>query len=144
VQTIGVVGGGVGGVEILLAMQYRLQSAWARGAALRVDHRPALIVPQQPAKVRAVLGRILVERGVVLHLQSGATAVEPGAIIAPEGRRIAVDRMVWATTAAAQPWMAAAGTSLRRTRLHRHRRSLALDIAPVRLRRRRLRGAIRT
>jgi selenide,water dikinase len=110
VQTIAVVGGGVGGVEILLAMQYRLNTALGAAAprfALITD-RPC-IVPQQPATVRAALGRILVERGVVLHLQSAAIAVEPGTIIATQGRRIAVDRMVWATAAAAQPWMAAAG-----------------------------------
>ena len=109
-QTIAVVGGGVGGVEILLAMQFRLQAAMGVAAprfALVTD-QPCL-VPQQPATVRAVLGRILVERGVVLHLQSGAIAVEPGAIIVTQGRRIAADRIVWATSAAAQPWMAAAG-----------------------------------
>lgn len=110
VRTIGVVGGGVGGVEILLAMQHRLQTAMGMAAprfALITDQ--PRIVPQQPAKVRAMLGRILVQRGVVLHLENGATAVEPGAIIATQGRRIAVDRIVWATSAAAQPWMAAAG-----------------------------------
>ena len=110
VQTIAVVGGGVGGVEILLAMQFRLQSSIGVAAprfALVTDQ--PCIVPQQPATVRAVLGRILVERGVVLHLQSGAIAVEPGAIMVTQGRRIAVDRIVWATAAAAQPWMAAAG-----------------------------------
>ncbi|MEO8752323.1 MAG: FAD-dependent oxidoreductase [Casimicrobiaceae bacterium] len=110
VQTIGVVGGGVGGVEILLAMQYRLQAAMGAGAPrfALITEAPS-VVPQQPPMVRAVLGRILVERGVVLHLQSGAMFVEPGSIVASHGRRIAVDRMVWATAAAAQPWMAAAG-----------------------------------
>jgi selenide,water dikinase len=110
VHTIAVVGGGVGGVEILLAMQYRLQRAMGAAAprfALITDQ--PCIVPQQPATVRGALGRILVERGVVLHLQSGAIAVEPGTIVVTQGRRIAVDRIVWATSAAAQPWMAAAG-----------------------------------
>jgi len=110
VQTIAVVGGGVGGVEILLAMQFRLQTAMGEAAprfALMTDQ--PCIVPQQPATVRAVLGRILVERGVVLHLQSGAVAVEPGTIIVAQGRRIAIDRIIWATSAGAQPWMAASG-----------------------------------
>jgi len=105
-----VVGGGVGGVEILLAMQFRLQSVMGAAAPrfALISDQP-YIVPQQPATVRAQLGRILVERGVVLHLQSAALAVEPGAIIVAQGRRIAVDRIVWATSAAGQPWMAAAG-----------------------------------
>jgi len=110
VRTIAVVGGGAGGVEVLLAMQHRLQSALGAGAprfALITD-QPS-ILPQHPAVVRARLGRILVERGVVLHLQSGAMAVEPGTVIVTHGRRIAVDRIFWATSACAQPWMVESG-----------------------------------
>ncbi len=110
VQTIGVVGGGAGGVEILLAMQHRLQAVLGAGAPrfTLVTQAPS-VVAQLPPTARAALGRILVERGVVLHLASGAMFVEPGTIVVSHGRRIAVDRMVWATAAAAQPWMAAAG-----------------------------------
>jgi selenide,water dikinase len=110
VHTIAVVGGGVGGVELLLAAQFRLRTVMEGAAprfALITDQLS--IVPQQPATVRAVLGRILVERGVVLHLRSSAVAVEPGTIIVAPGRRIAADRIVWAISAAAQPWMAASG-----------------------------------
>jgi selenide,water dikinase len=66
-------------------------------------------MPQFPPSVRARFGRTLVERGVVLHLSSGALAVEPGTLVATHGRRIAVDRVVWATGAAPAPWLAAAG-----------------------------------
>lgn len=58
VRTIGVVGGGVGGVELLLAMQYRLHSAMGATASrfALITDQPC-IVPQQPVTVRAVLGR---------------------------------------------------------------------------------------
>jgi selenide,water dikinase len=46
---------------------------------------------------------------VVLHLNSGAIAVEPGTVITTHQRRIAVDRIVWATAAGSQPWLAASG-----------------------------------
>ena len=110
VRTIAVVGGGAGGVEVLLAMQFRLQAALGNGAprfALITDQ--PTILAQHPALVRARFGRIMVERGVVLHLQSGATSVEPNAVIVTHGRRIAVDRIVWATGASAAPWPAASG-----------------------------------
>lgn len=110
VRTFAVVGGGAGGVELLLAMQYRLATALGVAAprfALITDQ--PCILSQHPAIVRARLGRILVERGAVLHLQSGAMAVEPGTIIVTYGRRIAVDRIVWATAAAAPPWLAESG-----------------------------------
>jgi selenide,water dikinase len=110
VRTIAVVGGGAGGVEMLLAMQHRLASIMGADVprfALVTD--TAAILAQHGPIVRARFGRILVERGVVLHLASPATAVEPGTIIVSQGRRIAVDRIVWATSAAAAPWLAESG-----------------------------------
>jgi selenide,water dikinase len=110
VRAIAVVGGGAGGVELLLAMQHRLASTMRAEAprfALVTDQ--ATLLPTHAATVRARLGHILVERGAVLHLASGAVAVEPGTIVVTHGRRIAVDRIVWATSAAAAPWPAASG-----------------------------------
>jgi selenide, water dikinase len=110
VRTIGVVGGGAAGVEVLLAMQWQLTQALGAGAprfALVTD-QPALL-PQHPPVVRARFGRLLVERGVVLHLASAAVGVEPGGMLVTEGRRISLDRIVWATTAGAQAWPALAG-----------------------------------
>ena len=110
VRAVAVVGGGAGGVEILLAMQHRLVSVLRADAprfALITD-KPAVLPTHAPI-VRARFGRILVERGAVLHLSSGATAVEPGTIIVTHGRRIAVDRIVWATQAVAPPWLAESG-----------------------------------
>lgn len=109
-RTIAVVGGGAAGVEIVLAMHARLAGALGAGAprfALITD-RPHLL-PEHPPAVRARFGRILVERGVVLHLDSPATAVEPGAVVVAHGRRIAADRIVWAVAASAPPWLAASG-----------------------------------
>ncbi len=110
VGTIAVVGGGATGVELLLAMQHRLQGE-LRDAAPRlalITDAPHLI-PDHPPAVRARLGQLLVARGVVLHQNSGAIAVEPGVVVTTHNRRIAVDRIFWATSAGAQPWPAAAG-----------------------------------
>lgn len=113
VRHIAVVGGGAGGVELLLAMQHRLATVLRADAprfALITDQ--PTVLPQHAPVVRARFGRILVERGVVLHLSSGATLVEPGTIVVTHGRRIAVDRIVWATSAAAAPWLAESGLAL--------------------------------
>jgi selenide,water dikinase len=110
VDTLGVVGGGAGGVELLLAMQHRLNGELGDAAprfALITD-QPHLL-PDFPPAVRARFGTLLVARGVVLHQNSGAIAVEPGTVITTHQRRIAVDRIVWATSAAAQAWPAASG-----------------------------------
>jgi len=110
VNTIAVVGGGAGGVEVLLAMQYRLQQEMGPATprfALITDQPH--ILAQHAAGVRARMGRILVARGVVLHQDSAAIAVERGAVIVSHGRRIASDRIVWATGAAPAAWLAASG-----------------------------------
>jgi pyridine nucleotide-disulfide oxidoreductase family protein len=110
VSTIAIVGGGASGVELLLAMQHHLHRDLGDAAprfALITD-QPQLLPEHAPA-VRARFGQLLVNRGVVLHLNSGAIAVEAGAVIATHHRRIAVDRILWATSAAAPPWLARAG-----------------------------------
>ncbi len=110
VNNIAVVGGGAGGVEVLLAMQYRLQQELGAAAprfALITDQPH--ILAQHTAGVRARIGRILVARGVVLHQDSAAIAVERGTVIVTHGRRIASDRIVWATGAAPAAWLAASG-----------------------------------
>jgi len=110
VNTIAVVGGGASGVELLLAMQHRMRSDLGDSAprfALITDQTQLL--PDHAPAVRARFGKLLVARGVVLHLNSGAIAVEPGTVITTHQRRIAVDRIVWATTAGSQRWPAAAG-----------------------------------
>ena len=107
---IAVVGGGASGVELLLAMQHRLIAEMGDAAprfALITD-QPQLL-PDFPPTVRARFGTLLVARGVVLHQNSGAIGLEPGTVITTHQRRIAIDRIVWATSAAAQAWPAASG-----------------------------------
>jgi selenide,water dikinase len=108
VRTIVVVGGGAGGVEALLAMQYRLARALGAEAprfALATD--APHILPEHARSVRKRLGKLLVARDVVLHTGSAVVGVEPGAVVTSGGRRIAADRVVWATSASAAPWLAA-------------------------------------
>ncbi len=110
VSTIAVVGGGAGGVEALLAMQYRLhQEAGAAAPRFALVTDQAQVLAQHAPSARARMGRILVKRGVVLHLDSAAMAVEPGAVIVTHGRRIAADRIVWATGGAPAAWLAGSG-----------------------------------
>ena len=109
IRTIAVVGGGAGGVELLLAMQFRLRTILGSGTprfALFTD-QPHLL-PQHPAAVRARFRRLLVERDVELYVASPVHAVEK-AVVTTSSRRIAADRVVWATSAGAQPWVAASG-----------------------------------
>ena len=89
-------------------MQFRLVQTLA-GEAPRfalVTDQPHILAEHAPS-VRERLGKLLIARDVVLHTGSAAVAVEPGAVVAANGRRIAADRVVWATSAAAVAWLAA-------------------------------------
>ena len=78
-------------------------------AWLAVCHGSEVEAPGSFVKAPVTPEGILVARGVVLHFDSPAVAVEPGAVVVAHGRRIAADRIVWAVAAAAQPWLAASG-----------------------------------
>ena len=92
-------------------MQYRLHAELGDAAprfALITD-QPQLLPEHAPA-VRARFGKLLVARG---RRPASRPAGRSPSSLAPSsprtGRRIAVDRIVWATSAAAQPWPAASG-----------------------------------
>jgi len=109
-QTIAIVGGGAGGVELLLAMQFRFRTTFGHGSprfALFTD-QPHLL-PQHPPAVRKRFHRLLVERDVAVHVASPVQAVESRAVVTTSGERVAADCVVWATSAAAQPWVAVSG-----------------------------------
>ncbi|MET0681530.1 MAG: FAD-dependent oxidoreductase [Burkholderiales bacterium] len=109
-----VVGGGAAGVETILAMHHRLARETGRDDAVTcalatdVDR----LLPMHPPRVQQILGRILGERGMRLHLATPAARVEPGAMIAATGERIPADAIVWATGAAALPWLRELGVAL--------------------------------
>ena len=136
-RTIAVVGGGAGGVEILLAMQWRLASQLGPAAPrfILVTDTPQLLPNHSPAVRRRVAAK-LVQREVVLKTRSAVAEVEPGALVTTAGARIATDRIVWATAAAPQRWLARRRARLRRARFRPRRRPPAIALAPFRVRER--------
>lgn len=110
VGSLAVVGGGAGGIEILLAMQARLAATigTAKPRFALVTDLPHLLPRHAPA-VRRRVQRILAARAIAVHFDARAVAIEPGAVIARDGRRIAADRIFLATTAVAAGWLAESG-----------------------------------
>ena len=107
VRTVAVVGGGAAVIELLLAMQYRLAGALGESAPrfALITEAPRVLHEHIPA-VRKRLGKILVARDVVLYTGGAVTSVIPGGLVTATGRRIAADRIVWATPAIGAPWLA--------------------------------------
>lgn len=113
VKNIVVVGGGAAGAEILLAMRYRLAQELAPDAvrfALVTDSD--CLLPDHSSRARAVFQRVFAESGIQIHLGSRIVRVEPGAVLAADGQRIAADATVWAAGAAPLPQMRGAGLAV--------------------------------
>jgi selenide,water dikinase len=115
---IAVVGAGAGGVELLLAAQYRLAHLLEESG--RGDDRLEFhlftdteeILPTHNRRVRAKFRRVLAERGVAVHTGEPVTAVEPGRLRLRDGASAVFDEILWVTAAGAAPWLRASGLVL--------------------------------
>ncbi|MFT5510010.1 MAG: selenide,water dikinase [Hyphomicrobiaceae bacterium] len=112
---IGVVGAGAGGVELLLAVQYRLSKLLAeRGKGtdsleFHLISRSENILPNLGGNVRQRFEPILKARGVQVHTHAEAQEVSSGAITVAGGKVIELDEILWVTAAGAQPWLRECG-----------------------------------
>ena len=118
IMTIAVVGAGAGGVELLLAMQYRLMRelhALGRNAdALRFHlvTQSADILPTHNTGVRRRFRAVLAERGVQVHVNTAVCEVQAGRLRAASGVVIDADEIIWVTQAGGAPWLACTGLAL--------------------------------
>jgi len=117
-ERVAVVGGGAGGLEVLLAMQQAARNALAANdAAMRMPEFHLVtdsdtILPTHPAAVRRRFERVLAARGVAVHTHARAERVEPGRLHCAGGLVLDAELIVWATTAAAAPWIRASGLAV--------------------------------
>lgn len=112
-RSVVVIGGGAAGVEILLAMQYRLaQLAAKRPVDFALVTGSHCLLPDHSAGVRAVFERTLGARGVAVNLHAQAAHIEHTAVVLSDGRRLPADVAVLATGATAPAWLADTGLAL--------------------------------
>jgi selenide,water dikinase len=101
--TIAVVGGGAGGFEVVLALDYRLRRRFGAGG------RPMLVIATDaPALlgefrhgVRTLAESILRAQGIAIETAAETVAIDADGIRTSDGRRLAADHVVLATGAAA-------------------------------------------
>jgi selenide,water dikinase len=116
--TIAVVGGGAGGVELVLSMQYRLrrelQSLGKSADLLQFVLLTAgeTILPTHNASVRARFVRVLGERHVAVHNRAEVTQVSPGCLHTQDGRTFDADETLWVTQAGGPAWLQGTGLAL--------------------------------
>jgi len=117
-KRIAIVGGGAGGVELLLAVQFRMR------ALLALDGRTAAhleyhlftdsdqVLPTHNPSVRRIFERVLRDRGVTVHTGSAVVDVTASRLRTADGRVHEVDEILWTTAAAPAPWLAASGLAV--------------------------------
>ena len=108
--SIALVGAGVEGVELCLAMQYRLaQRAPHRRARFTLLALDDGILPGQSAGVQRRLERILRERNVSVRTRSVVAAVGERELMLEDGDRVAADRAIWIAGQNAPRWLSESG-----------------------------------
>jgi selenide, water dikinase len=117
-MTVAVVGGGAGGVELVLSMQYRLRNelkALGRNPEnLRfvLFTASATVLPTHNAGVQQRFARVLRERGVTVHTGAEVVKVSRGCLHTRDGRTWDADETLWVTQAGGPAWLQATGLSL--------------------------------
>ena len=108
---IGIVGAGTGGVELALAIEHRLRKragGKAYGEVFLLSDSDE-ILPEQNALARRWIERIIALRGIQVHLSSSIAQVEKHCLRTASGRSLYFDHLIWATGAAAAPWIGQSG-----------------------------------
>ena len=114
---ISVVGAGAGGVELILAMQFRLQHVLRdAGRADTVEYHlfsgSPNILPTHNQRVQAKLRRVLTARGIAVHEDCRVVEVHKDGLHCTDGRGYELEEILWVTDAAAPSWLAEAGLAV--------------------------------
>ena len=116
--TIAVVGAGAGGVELLLAMQFRLRNELTQlgrnpdELTFHLLTSSDTILPTHNAGVRSRFDAVLAQRGVQVHRNAEVTQVKSGVLITSNGQELQADEIIWVTRAGGAGWLKNTGLQL--------------------------------
>ncbi|WP_414621077.1 selenide, water dikinase SelD [Calothrix sp. CCY 0018] len=111
---IGIVGGGAGGVELALSMQGNLQQ-YNLNLDIHLFGRDNRLMPDSNPLLGNLLRRILIERGIILHLGETVCKVARGEdiekyiVICESGKTVECNYIFWVTQASAPKWLESTG-----------------------------------
>lgn len=117
---ISVVGGGAGGVELALAMQYRLaqllseqsnKQGWAK-VTIRLITKSDTILPSYSTSVRERFYTILQQRGIEIIEGMGVSKIEVDSLCLDDQREFSSFASVLVTNAAAPDWPQSSGLAV--------------------------------
>ncbi|MBT7249079.1 MAG: selenide, water dikinase SelD [Rhodospirillaceae bacterium] len=112
---IGVVGAGAAGVELLLAIQFRLRGILdelgrsSEELSLHLISQSERIMPAFPEGVGQRFEQVMNERGIHVYQGAGAARASNGGITLSDGTDINLDEILWVTGASAPDWLKQCG-----------------------------------
>ncbi len=109
---VAVVGAGAAGIEVMLALQHRIRGECATPPAFVVATDAPHVLPGHPARARAIVGRILRERGISVLAGKAVAALSGSGLTLAGGEEVPADAVIWATGAAAPEWLSATRLAL--------------------------------
>ena len=115
---IALVGGGAGGVELLLAMQYRLRQELGRlgqdpnALTFSLFTRGPTILPSHNSAVQKRFTRTLLARGVAVHVNAEVQAADDHGLRTTDGQYHCADEVIWVTRASGASWLKDTGLAL--------------------------------
>ncbi len=115
---IAVIGAGAGGVELSLAMQYRLRNELRASGRdpeeieIHLFDDSPQILPTHNAAVRRAFERVLRSREVVTHTNAAVVQVSAGELRTARGETVTADEIVWVTRASGARWLRDTGLEL--------------------------------
>lgn len=105
-SSLGVVGAGAGGFELVMAMAHRMAN---QSVALHWFLRGESPMSDRPAKVGAEALACAVQAGIEVHKRFDVSEVKHGVVRAADGREQGFDELLWCTAASAPAWPAECG-----------------------------------
>ncbi|WP_295718669.1 selenide, water dikinase SelD [uncultured Halovibrio sp.] len=115
---VAVVGGGAGGVELTLAMQYRLRNELGamgkdpEAARFHLFNASDQLLPTHNSSVRRRFESVLQERGVNVHERTRIEQVNDRQLVASSGATFEADEVLWVTQAGGAEWLTGTGLEL--------------------------------
>ena len=109
---VALVGAGVGGVELALAVSHRLRSL-GRTPVVSLLERAKTPLPGLPGAARRQLIAALDRAGIGVLTQASPVRAEAGAVVMADGRRIGSDLTLSVAGGRPEPWLAATGLATR-------------------------------
>lgn len=103
----GVVGAGAGGVELVLAMAYRLKKS--KDIEFHLFFPGDRVLPGYPEKVVLSVEQVLNDSNVTLHPKFYVASVKEDGVVSTEDQHVELVKSIWCTGAAAAPWLSSTG-----------------------------------